>query len=267
LRYFIHLGFSGTHYRGWQRLPGIASIQEVIENTLSEVLKQPVEIIGCGRTDAQVHAAQYFIHLDLDQAWDFDLKFRLNQRLPPDIAVFSILPMKGLPHARFDAISRSYDYFIHGYKDPFLNPVSSFYPLKGLDLDSMKQAVAVLPLYNDYFAFCKMPLKNAHTICNVTTARLFTSDRADRLRFHISSNRFLGGMIRIIVRKLLDIGQGKFTVAEFESCLRNKVTPRDIKPARPQGLFLSKVTYPYLDLPQRTPFAPFMGPDSQWIEL
>lgn len=254
MRYFLHIGFNGYQYRGWQRLPGIVSIQQVIEEALTAVLKQPIEVVGCGRTDAQVNASQYFLHMDVDHPWDFDLKYRLNKRLPDNIAVFDIIAMEGLPHARFDAISRSYDYFIHGYKDPFLNPVSSHYDLSDIDFDKMRQAVDILPRYNDYFALCKMPTKNAHTICNVSEAHLWINPQGDRLRFHISSNRFLGGMIRIIVGKLLEIGRGTLSVDAFEACLRDKVTPAIIKPALPQGLFLSKVTYPYLDMPARTEF-------------
>ena len=266
MRYFIHIGYSGTQYRGWQRLPGIVSVQEVIEDALSAVLKQHLEIIGCGRTDAQVHAAQYFLHVDIDQTWDFDLKYRLNQRLPPDIAVFDIIPMVGLPHARFDAISRSYDYFIHGNKDPFLQPVSSVYQIEGMDVKKMRQAVDVLPLYKDFFAFCKTPMKNSHTLCNVSFAKLYSNAEVDRLRLHITSNRFLGGMIRIIVAKLIEIGKEKLSIDEFEAYLRDKVTPPSIRSALPQGLFLTKVTYPYLDLPARTNFGPFLEPNS-WIEL
>lgn len=265
MRYFLHIGFLGTHYSGWQRLPNIISVQAVIENALSAVLKQPIEIIGCGRTDAHVHASQYFLHFDVDQVWDFDLKYRLNKRLPPDIAVYDIIPVEGLPHARFDAISRSYTYFIHGYKDPFLQPVSSLYPMDGMDVSTMRKAVAVLPNYNDYFAFCKMPLKNAHTICNVASASLYINNHGDRLIFHISSNRFLGGMVRIIVGKLLEIGYGELSVDQFETFLRKKITPSAIIPAYPQGLFLTKVTYPYLDMPLRTQFVPISG--AEWMEL
>jgi tRNA pseudouridine38-40 synthase len=267
LRYFFQIGYSGAQYRGWQRLPGIVSVQEVIEDALSAVLKQHLEIIGCGRTDALVHAAQYFFHVDIDQTWDFDLKYRLNKRLPADIAIFEIIPMEGLPHARFDAICRSYDFFIHGNKDPFMQPVSSHYVIDGMDLNKMRLAVDLLTHYNDFYAFCKKPMKNAHTICNVTTAKLYTNADGDRLRLHITSNRFLGGMIRIIVAKLIEIGKGTLSVAEFEGYLRDKITPPSIRSALPQGLFLTKVTYPYLDLPTRTQFAPFREPFGYWIEL
>ena len=94
-----------------------------------------------------MHASQFFFHTDIERDWDFDLLFRLYKVLPDDIAVFDIIPMRGHPHARFDAIQRSYDYFIHTYKDPFLSRFSSLYPEKELRLDKMNAAVALLPLY------------------------------------------------------------------------------------------------------------------------
>src|SRR6187549_1956414 len=127
LRYFFHIGYNGFQYRGWQRQPNIPNIQEVLENAISKILKVETTIMGCGRTDSQVHASQFFFHLDVMEPWDFDLLFRLNKVLPSDIAIFEIIPMADNQHARFDANLRTYDYFIHTYKDPFLSQLSSLY--------------------------------------------------------------------------------------------------------------------------------------------
>src|SRR6185369_12831579 len=121
-------------------------------------------IMGCGRTDAQVHASQFFFHTDIKDPWDFDLLFRINKNLPSDIAVFEIIPVEENQHARFDAIARTYDYFIHTYKDPFLSGVSSLYLERNLDLEEMRRAVTLLTQYNDYRAFCKSPAGYKHTI-------------------------------------------------------------------------------------------------------
>jgi tRNA pseudouridine38-40 synthase len=270
LRYFFHIGYHGQRYSGWQRHPGVVNVQEVIEACLTQLFKTPIPIFGCGRTDAQVHASQFFFHADIEKEWDFDLFFRLNKILPDDIAVFDIIPMSqkdlygtGLPHARFDAIQRTYDYFIHTYKDPFLSGFSALYAEKKLDLDKMNAAVKLLPLYNDYRAFCKSPDRNDHTICNVSHASLFTGKTGDKLRLQISANRFLSKMVRIIIGRLLDIGKGKMSVDEFEQHLISKQTPEIIIPAYPQGLYLSKVTYPYLDLTPRSAFS-IMMIDSEW---
>ncbi len=254
MRYFIHIGYHGVKYSGWQKHPGVLNVQEVLETAISKLLKTRVTIVGCGRTDAQVHASQFFFHFDAEKEWKFDLFFRLNKILPDDIAVFDIIPMEGLPHARFDAVQRTYDYFIHTYKDPFLSGFSSFYAEKDLDLEKMKAATALLTKYNDYRAFCTSPDKNEHTICNVSSAGLFAYQNGDKIRFQISANRFLSKMVRIIVGRLLDIGRGKLSVDQFEYHLANKETPPIIIPAYPQGLYLSKVTYPYLNLPPRSSF-------------
>ncbi|MEQ7800708.1 tRNA pseudouridine(38-40) synthase TruA [Pedobacter sp. ASV1-7] len=255
MRYFVHIGYNGLNYSGWQKQPGILNVQGVLEKALTDILKVPIFINGCGRTDAQVHASQFFFHMDVEQPWDFDLMFRLNKSLPGNIAVFDIIPMDGQQHARFDAVQRSYDYFLHTYKNPFLNGLSSFYLLDKLDFDKMKQAASILPNYKDYKAFCTSPDKYEHTLCFVRSASLSVDENGDHLRFQISSNRFLSKMIRIIMGQLLKIGKGVLSVDEFESYLIENRTPELITPAHPQGLYLSKVTYPYLDLPPRQQFS------------
>lgn len=264
MRYFFHIGYHGTNYSGWQKHAGVPNVQKVLETALTKLLKAPVIIVGCGRTDAQVHATQFFFHMDVETEWDFDLLFRLNKLLPDDIAIFDIIPMQGLPHARFDCIQRTYDYFIHTYKDPFLSDFSACYAEKNLDLHQMKAAVDLLPLYNDYRAFCKMPDRIDHTICHISAANLYIDKSGNRLRFQISANRFLSKMIRIIVGRLLEIGRGEMSVDEFEHYLAEKITPPIIIPAYPQGLYLSKVTYPYLDLPAKNNF---MAAGIDWLEL
>lgn len=254
MRYFVHIAYHGSRYGGWQKHPGRSSVQQILENALSRLLKQPIAIIGCGRTDARVHASQFFFHMDVEKEWDFDLFFRLNKILPDDIAVFDIIPMQGLPHARFDARQRTYDYFIHTYKDPFLNGFSSLYEERQLDIDAMNAAVNLLPNYIDYRAFCKCPDRLEHTLCYVSEAGLYIDSTGDRIRLHISANRFLSKMIRIIMGRLLEIGRGQMSVDEFEYHLAHKKTPKNIIPAHPQGLYLSKVTYPYLDIPPATTF-------------
>ncbi|MBX2898020.1 MAG: tRNA pseudouridine(38-40) synthase TruA [Cyclobacteriaceae bacterium] len=252
-RYFFHMAFLGTRYHGWQRQSNANSIQALIESALSEILKEPITIMGCGRTDTQVHASQFYFHADIDTQWDFDLRFRLNKVLPPDLAIFDILPVESTQHARFDAVLRQYDYFIHTYKDPFLNLVSTQVDNSPWQLDKMKQAVALLTRYNDYRAFCKSPEAYEHTRCQVAHANLYINESGNRLRFQIAADRFLGRMVRLLMGKLIKIGSGTLSVEEFEYYLIDKVTPTVWDPAYPQGLFLSKVNYPYLVQPVGTP--------------
>ena len=222
--------------------------------------------MGCGRTDAQVHASQFFFHADIDNDWNYDLIFRLNKILPDDIAIFEIIPVEENHHARFDASQRTYDYFIHTYKDPFLSNASSLYLEKNLDIDKMKEATALLTQYNDFRALCKTPANYRTTICNVSSAILYTDASGDKLRFQISADRFLGRMIRIIMGKFLDIGRGVLSVEEFENYLITKETPKTFDPAYPQGLYLSKVTYPYLDIPPRAEFSTILqNKNDTWV--
>ncbi len=265
MRYFFHIAYLGTRYHGWQKHPDGLGVQQVLETTLSSILKKTVWIVGCGRTDAQVHASQFFFHLDTNEGWDYDLLFRLNKLLPDDIAVFDIIRMDDSAHARFDAIERSYDYFIHARKDPFLTNLSACYPVESWDVNAMQRAAKLLLNYADYHAFCKMPDKNTHTICNISEADIFTNKAGDRIRFRISANRFLKKMVRIIVGKLIEIGFGNLSTDEFEAALMNPRLVQKITPAYPQGLYLSKVIYPYLNTPPQTAFVKMLsGQGNHW---
>jgi tRNA pseudouridine38-40 synthase len=268
VKYFFHIAYKGNRYHGWQRQPNVPNVQEVIETALGRILKTPVTIMGCGRTDAQVHATQFFFHLEVDKEWDFDLLFRLNKLLPPDIAVFEIIPVKDSQHARFDAMQRTYNYFLHTYKDPFLSEGSAFYGERNLDLDEMKKGAELFTKHKEFKAFCKSPAKYRHTICNISSATLFRDAAGDKIRFQISANRFLSSMVRTMMGALLEVGRGNFSIEELESCIVAKELPEFITPAYPQGLYLSKVNYRYLDIPAKTEFsAIFQTTESDWVAV
>ncbi|MDY0200573.1 MAG: tRNA pseudouridine synthase A [Bacteroidales bacterium] len=254
MRYFVHCGYNGYNYRGWQRQPKVITIQEVFEQSFLAVFKTPINCIGCGRTDAMVHAAQYFFHFDYYEELPTDLMFKLNKVLPVDIAIFEIIPVDGYPSAQLSATLRTYKYFIHTYKDPFLSAQSSYYPLPNLNIDKMQQAAALLLKYDDYTAFCRSPLKVENSICKITVAQLLVNPKGDKLQFQISSKHFLRSMVRLIVKRLIDIGTGELSMDEFESYLAETTKPLKDKPAYPQGLYLSKIVYPFLDIPQRPDF-------------
>ncbi len=255
MRYFLHLGYNGAAYRGWQRQINVNSVQAVLETMLSKMLNQRIIIHGCGRTDAQVHASQYFLHFNYKKEIDFDFVFRINKMLPDDIAVFDIIPVHDRANAQLDAIKRTYDYFIHFYKDPFLSNFSTLYSLKNFDYDKMKKAATLFTEHKDYHSLCLAPDVYLSTICEVSNAQLFINEKEDRLRFQISSNRFLRGMIRSIIRRLLEIGAGKLSVEELANGLNGGQIKYTNKLAYPQGLYLSKVEYQYLNLEQRSDFS------------
>jgi tRNA pseudouridine38-40 synthase len=130
----------------------------------------------------------------------------------------------------------------------------------------MKQAVALLTRYDDYRAFCKTPDSYEHTRCLVSSTHLFVKESGDRIRFQISADRFLGRMVRLLMGKLIKIGSGTLSVDEFENYFITKITPAVWDPAYPQGLFLSKVDYPYLQQPVRANLKAIQLHDA-WLSL
>jgi tRNA pseudouridine38-40 synthase len=248
MRYFIHLGYQGTHYSGWQRQINTEhTIQEIVENKLAKIFRKAVTAYGCGRTDAGVHASQYIMHIDLEEAPTFDLKFRLNKNLPDAIAIFDIVEVTLDQHCRYDAIDRTYDYFIHWEKDCELYRSSSFYEGLDFDFEKMLEACKLIARTKDFRPLCKHPDIYKNTICEVSKCRLFLNEEMGRMRFSITANRFLRGMVRYSVNFLLEVGTGALSLSDFDKILNQEMELSEKKPAHPNGLFLSKVRYPYLE--------------------
>lgn len=245
-RYFFHIAYKGSNYRGWQKQINATSVQESIEDVLSKFLKEKIHCMGCGRTDAGVHASQYYFHIDVSHHIDENLLFAINRMLPPDISVFDFQQVEPQNHAQHSASQRTYNYFIHTSKNPYLSNISSLYSLD-LDSEKMQLAAQLLIGEKDFRAFCKTPDRHNHTTCKVSKAQIYKSADGGSLRFEITANRFLKGMIRIIVHQLLEVGQGKLSLEEFEQQLHQQITPSPLNLAYPQGLYLSEIKYPFLE--------------------
>ena len=155
MRFFITLSYDGTRYHGWQVQPNGPSVQEKLQWALSTILRQDIQVTGAGRTDAGVHARMMVAHFDVETMnFDLtDLTYKLNRLLPQDIAIQKMEPVSDEMHARFSATSRTYHYYIHTVKDPFLRAYSCelHYPL---DFQLMNEAAAILMEYEDFGAFC-----------------------------------------------------------------------------------------------------------------
>lgn len=257
-RYFLHIAYNGTHYSGWQRQPNAETVQNTIEQKLSAIFKTFITVYGCGRTDAGVHASQYLLHINLEEDLKFDLKFRLNKHLPKDVRVYDVIRVESNQHAMYDAVSRTYDYFIHLTEDPFIHQFSSFYEESNLDFEAMNKAIGMLPIYHEYRSFCKQPDVYKHTICKVSDAQMFVNSEQTRIRISISSNRFIRGMIRFIVAFVLQVGRGELSVDQFEKLLKNELEFSKKSPALPNGLFLSEVEYPYLKTQNQSSITKFL---------
>ena len=175
----------------------------MLEDKLEKILKEKIIVFGCGRTDKGVHASQYFFHIDVNNEPTFDLEFVLRQHLPSTISLFEIIKVKSQQHTRYHAQERKYDYFIHTKPDPFLERYSVLYQEGILDIDSMKSSAKLLQEYTDFRSFCIQPDAHNHTLCDINNSNLFGNKDGTRLHFTISGNRFLKGMIRVLVATLL----------------------------------------------------------------
>ena len=242
MRYFFEIAYKGTAYHGWQKQRNALSVQEVMENVLSTILRHPVEITGSGRTDAGVHCEQQFFHVDLTGALPVEIFMkRINAFLPPDISILSIKRVKEDAHARFDATQRRYAYRICRFKNPFLRDLSYHFYLP-LDIEKMNRAAALLLLHKDFQSFSKTKSDTRTYFCEITQAHWVWEN--DMLVFYVSANRFLRGMVRAMVGTLLDVGEGKTSMEAFEKIIKSKNRQAAGRAAPPQGLFLTQVEYP-----------------------
>ena len=208
MRYFLEFSYAGTNYHGWQRQPNAVSVQEVLEHALSTLLKETISLLASGRTDTGVHARQMFAHFDgkLSLETFQQLVYQLNQFLPQDIVVHSLREVKAEAHARFDALSRSYEYHIALGKTPFGN--SMHYRInQDLDLEAMNEAAAILLEYEDFECFSKSRTDVKTFLCDISYAQW--SKTKNGYIFTITANRFLRNMVRAIVGTLIEIGLKK----------------------------------------------------------
>ena len=247
-RFFIEISYKGTNFSGWQRQDNAISIQEKIENTLSKLYNKSIYIVGCGRTDAGVHAKQYFFHVDLDEHRfsDIDLNYKLDMMLGKDIAVRNVIQVHNDAHARFDAISRSYQYVISFRKDPFKYGLYYDYDqAEKPDLEQLYIAANLIKEYKAFYPFCKSNSDVENYNCDIRNIK-WTQVSKDILVFEISANRFLRGMVRLLVGMCINVATNKLTLEELRSSMdsQQRLTRPWSVPA--EGLFLSSITYPYI---------------------
>lgn len=241
-RYFITLQFDGTAYHGWQVQPNGHSVQAALQNALSTLLRTPCEVVGAGRTDAGVHASKMVAHLDLADNIDcMQVAYRLNRILPHDISVLDIRQVDSDMHARFSAVERTYHYYIHTRKDPFVRHYSCYVPYQ-LDFDVMNEAGQILTTYQDFGAFCKSHTDVKTTLCKVTEVRWECLD-THRYRLTITANRFLRNMVRAVVGTLIDVGRGRINMDEFRDIVESRKRTKAGESMPAHALFLYDVKY------------------------
>lgn len=241
MRYFIQLSYNGKDFHGWQNQPNAITVQEVIEDALTKLLRAPIEIVGAGRTDAGVHAQMMIAHFETDQTLNDNLVFKLNSFLPKTIAIQSIKAVKEDAHARFDALSRSYIYRISLVKDVFNFEQSYFFKNK-LNVDEMNRAAKILFEYKDFQCFSRSNTDVKTYNCKMMHAQW--SVNGDELIFEISADRFLRNMVRAIVGTMLDIGVGKMKVEALHDVIQSKDRSNAGASAPAHGLYLTNIEYP-----------------------
>lgn len=245
MRYFIKFAYNGKNYFGYQIQPNAISVQETLEKALSLILKQPISIVGAGRTDSGVHAKEMFAHFDFDTEIDSStLVKKLNSFLPKDIVIFDFIKVDTEAHARFDAVKRTYEYDIHTFKDAFINE-GSWYQHQELDVDKMNQACKILFEYTDFECFSKV-----HTDVHTFNCKIYEAhwqQNGNQLKFTIAADRFLRNMVRAIVGTMINIGIGKISLEDFRNIIESKDRSRAGFSVPAHGLYLVKVQYPYIN--------------------
>ena len=242
MRYFLELAYRGTQYHGWQRQPNGLSVQEVLETALTTILREPVALVGSGRTDAGVHAGQQFAHFDTHRPLPPNLLRSVNSLIPGDVAVYDCFPVQADAHARFTALFRRYQYQISRRKDPFRDGLAYVFTLP-LDVERMNEAADRLRHRVDFESFSRVKTDVNTFNCRIDFAH-WEQKPDDDLTFHIRADRFLRGMVRAIVGTLLEVGQGRLSVAEFDRIIDGRDRRRAGRSAPANGLSLVEVGYP-----------------------
>jgi tRNA pseudouridine38-40 synthase len=245
MRYFIDLAYNGTRFYGWQRQPSDPSVQAAIEDVFSLILRQPIEIVGCGRTDTGVHAAQYFAHFDFDGEFPASFLERANKLVKKDIVLKCIIPAPPEAHARFDAFKRSYEYHITFIKNPFATETEWYFAQhKSLNIKDMQKAAEILRGYSEFTPFCKTHSDAQTMRCELSRAEWIFMDK--KAVFHISANRFLRGMVRLIVGACINVGLGHLSLEDLKTALDEQKPLKKSYSVPPTGLFLTEVVYPFV---------------------
>lgn len=240
-RFFIELGYDGSAYSGWQRQPNARSVQEVIETALSRIHGgNSIALVGCGRTDAGVHARFFVAHAELPIETDVvQLKHKLNKMLPADIVLFRVYPVAAEMHARFQATSRTYRYYLHQEKDPFLK--NSLFFIGKLNVERMNEAAKYLLGKQDFTSFSKLHTDVKTNICTITKA--VWHSEGNQLYFEITADRFLRNMVRSTVGTLIEVGVGKIQPTEILAIIAAKDRSAAKLSVEARGLFLWDITY------------------------
>lgn len=245
MRYFLRLSYNGAPFCGWQRQPNAVSVQQTIEEALQTVFRSPIPIVGAGRTDTGVHAACMYAHFDLPTPLKDkgNIIKSLNHLCGKNIAIYSLIEVDDNAHARFDAISRTYKYYISHRKNPF-NSALTWYINSPLDYEKMNQAARLLLEIDDFTSFAKLHSDAKTNICDVREA-YWRAEKDDVHVFTITADRFLRNMVRAVVGTLIEVGRGKMDIDRFKAVIQERDRCAAGMSVPAHGLFLYNIVYPY----------------------
>jgi len=243
-RYVLELSYKGTSFNGWQIQKNTSNtIQRVVHEKLSVLLQEEITVIASGRTDAGVHAYQNFAHFDTSKKFPRDFIRRLNFMLPDTIAVRNIFTVKEDFNARFEAVSRRYEYLISYEKNPLLFDITCYYPYPELPVKKLNEAAKIIKSNADFAAFSKKRTQVKTTLCKIKLARWEWDDEMKLLRFTITADRFLRGMVRGIVGTSIRYAKGKISTEQLHHIFESKQPHKTDFSAPAQGLTLLEVKY------------------------
>lgn len=240
MRYFIDISYFGKNYHGWQSQENAITIQEILDKSLSTILKTEIKSLGSGRTDTGVHAISQVAHFDFNGNIIENFLYRINSLLPSDISINSINGVKENVSARFDAISREYIYKIHTKKSPFLNDYSYYYK-RDIDIELLNKACDIIKKFKDFQTFSKVKTDVNNYNCNVSYAAIEKENNS--YFFKVTSNRFLRGMVRALMGTLFEINENKIELEFLEDIIIKKERKLAGPSVPAHGLYLNKVLY------------------------
>lgn len=239
-RYFLEVAYRGKNYSGFQSQENANTIQQEVEKAFRILQREPVSLTGSSRTDAGVHALQNFFHFDFQDILHPQFVYKINAILPGDIVVKSVRSVADDAHCRFDAISRTYEYFIYRGKDPFLEDRAWYFPYT-IDQDALQHAARVIMEYRDFTSFSKRNTQVKTFDCSILESAW--TQREEGLVYRVRANRFLRGMVRALVATMLQVGRGTLTIDQFRAIIDAKDCTRASFAAPSHGLFLVEVCY------------------------
>ena len=243
-RYFFEVSYKGTGYAGFQVQLNANTIQAELEKALAVYLREPVSLTGSSRTDKGVHALQNFFHADIERSMPLEywekVVYHINAILPLDIVLKRIVEMPAGAHCRFDAMSRSYEYRIYQQKDPFIFDWAYYYPY-GVDIELLNEAAAIVRETTDFTTFSKHNSQVKSFICHISES--YWLKEGEEIRYRVSGNRFLRGMVRGLVGTMLKVGRGKISIPEFRSLISAGDSAAADFSVPAKGLALHRVLY------------------------